>query len=179
MRLKTFLIVLTLGAGLAAAEVVDSAANGFTVKTTLNIKASPDDVYNKLVHNIGDWWNPAHTFSQNAANLRIEDHVGGCLCEKLPNNGFVRHLELIYLAPGKALTFSGAMGPFQSMAVSGTMVITLAPADGGTKFEMSYLISGYIPKGMNQWPGLADMMTAEQCSRLKRYVETGTAAPSK
>jgi hypothetical protein len=163
-------------AGFASAEVVDSAAGGFTVKTTLTIGGAPDKVYAKLVHNIGDWWNPRHTFSQDANNLRIEEKPGGCLCEKLPNDGFVRHLEVINLIPGKTLVLSGAMGPFQSMAATGTMMITLAPAEGGTKFEVSYAISGYSAKGLNTWAPLADMMIAEQFTRLKSYVETGHAA---
>ena len=50
-----------VGAGLAAAEVVDSSAGGFTVKTTLSIQAAPDEVYRRLIH-IGDWWDPEHTF---------------------------------------------------------------------------------------------------------------------
>ena len=44
---------------LANAEVVDSAAGGFTIKTTMNIQAAPDEVYRRLVSNICDWWNSA------------------------------------------------------------------------------------------------------------------------
>ena len=92
-------IMIALGAALSSAEVVDSAAGGFTVKITHQIKSAPDDVYHRLL-NVGEWWNSAHTFSGDAHNLRIEDHLGGCFCEKLPNNGFVRHLEVVSAAPG-------------------------------------------------------------------------------
>jgi hypothetical protein len=179
--MKLTLAAFFVLAGFASAEIVDSAANGFTVKTTLNIKSAPDEVYRKLVHNVGDWWNSAHTFSHDAKNLRIEEKLGGCLCEKLPNDGFVRHLEVINLMPGKGLVLSGAMGPFQSMAATGTMVIALTPADGGTKLEVTYAVAGYLPKGMNTWAGPADGMIAEQFTRLKSYVETGhpAAAASK
>jgi hypothetical protein len=128
-----------------------------------------------LPHN-GDWWNSAHTFSGDAKNLRIEDHPGGCLCEKLLNNGFVRHLEVVYLVPGKAITLNGGLGPMQSLAAAGSMVIKFAPAEGGTKFEMTYSVSGYLPKGMNTWAVPADMMTAEQFTRMKNYIETGNPA---
>ena len=73
----------------AHADVLDSAANGFTVKTTLTIQATPEDVYKRLVHDVGEWWNPQHTFSGDAHNLSIDDKADGCFCEKLANGGSV------------------------------------------------------------------------------------------
>ena len=172
--MKAFLF---LAAALANAEVLDSSASGFTVKTTVQIKAAPDDVFHKFVHNIGDFWNPAHTFSHDAHNLWIEPRAGGCLCEKLPRDGFVRHFELINFMPGKYyIVFSGAMGPLQSLAVTGTMQIQFAPAEGGTKLEMTYTVSGYSAKGLASWAAPVDSVTGEQFTRLKSYIETGSPA---
>ena len=140
-----------LVAVLVNAEVVDSAAGGFTIKTTMNIQAAPDEVYRRLVSNVGDWWNSAHTFSGDAQNLRIEDRPGGCFCEKLPNSGFVRHLEVVFAAPGKRLVMSGAFGPLQNLAAAGSMQIQLAAAEGGTKLDLTYGVTGYLAKGMNTW----------------------------
>jgi uncharacterized protein YndB with AHSA1/START domain len=173
-----FLILAALSV-VASAEVLDSSASGFTVRTTVTINAAPADVYQKLIHNVGDWWNPAHTFSQDAHNLRIEDRPGGCLCEKLPNEGFVRHFELINLAPNKRIVFTGAMGPLQSLAATGTMQIQLSAVEGGTKLEMTYAVVGYMAKGMNTWAAPVDMVAGEQFTRLKRYIETGNAATPK
>jgi uncharacterized protein YndB with AHSA1/START domain len=167
--------LLLLGAVLASAEVVDSSAAGFTIKTTVNIKASPDEVYRRLVGNVGDWWNPAHTFSGDAHNLRIEDRPGGCYCEKLPNNGFVRHLEVVFAAPGKRLVMSGALGPMQNVAAAGSMQIELTPVDGGTKLDLTYAVTGYQAKGMNTWAAPLNMVLGEQFTRFKNYVETGNA----
>jgi uncharacterized protein YndB with AHSA1/START domain len=116
MRNFTLSAVLTIALApiWAAAEVVDSASNGFTVKTTLNIKAPPDDVYRRLVQNIGDWWNPDHTYSHNSHNLSIEEKPMGCFCEKLPNGGSVRHMEVVFLVPGKMLGMTGGLGPLQA-----------------------------------------------------------------
>jgi uncharacterized protein YndB with AHSA1/START domain len=172
------LFTLILFAACANAEVVDSAAGGFTVKTTLNIKAAPDDVYRKLVHDVGDWWDPTHTFSGDAHNLKIEDHPGGCFCEKLPNNGFVHNLEVIYVAPGKRIVLSGALGPLQNVAAAGSMQIQLTPADGATKLDVIYTVNGYQAKGMTTWAGPVDMVLAQQFTRLKSFVETGNAAPA-
>ena len=170
------LVMFALGAGLLSAEIIESGPGGFTVRTTLQIKAAPDEVYRKLMHDIGEWWNPVHTFSGDAHNLRIEDHPGGCLCEKLANNGFTRHLELITLVPGKRLVLSGAMGPLQTLSATGTMQFVFTASEGGTKLDMIYAVAGFLEKGMNSWAIPVDLMLAEQVTRLKSYIETGKAA---
>ena len=79
--MKTILaaaLVLMLPVRWANAEVADSSANGFTVKITLAIHAAPDEVYRKLIRNVGDWWNPEHTFSRDSHNLTIEAKPMGC-----------------------------------------------------------------------------------------------------
>ncbi len=162
--------------GASMAEVADSSAGGFTVKITVQIQAVPDDVYRKLVRNVGDWWNSAHTYSQNAHNLSIEDKPAGCFCEKLPNQGGVRHMEVLTVMPGKMLVLAGALGPLQSLAVTGSMTFKFAAAEGGTKLELTYAVAGYLPAGMNTWAAPVDSMLREQVTRLKNYVEGGDPA---
>src|SRR5450755_2670468 len=95
------LAMLTLG---CYGEVADASAGGFTVKSSWTVAAEPSVVYQKFVGNVGDWWNPAHTYSGDAHNLSLDPASrGGCLCEKLPNNGSVRHLEVVFVSPGKVL----------------------------------------------------------------------------
>jgi len=159
------------------ADVLDSTASGFTLKTTLTIQATPEDVYKRLVHDVGEWWNSQHTFSGDAHNLSIDDKAGGCFCEKLSNGGSVRHLEVVYAAPGKALTLSGALGPLQSLGAAGSLQIKLSPADTGTKLEVTYAIGGYSAAGLNTWAAPVDKVLAEQFVRLKNYVEHGSAVP--
>lgn len=168
--------ILALAPNAARAEVVDSAANGFAVKVTINIKAAPDEVYKRIVRNVGDWWNSEHTFSHDAHNLSIEEKLMGCFCEKLPNNGGVRHMEVVSLAPGKGLILTGALGPLQSIAATGNMVFQLAPADGGTRLDVTYSVTGYVKAGMNSWAAPVDGVLTEQITRLKNYIERGNPA---
>jgi len=170
-------ILFALAPGWAAAEVVDSAANGFTVKTTLSIHAAPADVYGHLIHDVSDWWSPDHTFSGNSANLRMEEEAMGCFCEALPNEGSVRHMEIVFVAPGRKLVLSGALGPLQTMAATGTMTIQFSAVEGGTRLEVVYAVAGYAPAGMNTWAAPVDMVLGEQFTRLKNYVEKGDPAP--
>lgn len=170
-------MALALCAGGLRAEVADSASNGFTIKTTMNIQAPPEDVYRRIVRNIGDWWDPAHTYSHDAHNLSIEEKAMGCFCEKLPGSGVVRHLEVISLMPGKSIVFAGALGPLQSIAAAGSMKFQLEAAAGGTKLDFTYAVVGYLPAGLNTWAAPVDSVLNEQLTRLKNYIERGNAAP--
>jgi hypothetical protein len=168
--------VFLLTPGWTRAEILNQSANGFTSKTTMNIHATPDDVYRRIVRNVGDWWNPAHTFSGDAHYLTIDPKAMGCFCEKLPNLGSVRHMEVVMAAPGEKLVMIGALGPLQSLAVTASMTIQLSAGEGGTKLEATYAVAGYLPAGMNTWAAPVDGVLTEQFTRLKNYIERGDPA---
>jgi hypothetical protein len=169
-------VILALMPSVATPEVVDSSASGFTVKTAISINANPEDVYQRLVHDVGAWWDSAHTFSGDSHNLTIQDKPMGCFCEKLSNGGGVRHMEVVFLAPGKTLGLTGALGPLQSIAASGNMRIQLSSSAGGTKLELTYAVTGYTAKGMGTWAAPVDSVVTQQFTRLKAYVEGGDKA---
>jgi len=159
-----------------AADVADSAPNGFTSKITLQIQAAPETVYAQLIQ-VGRWWDSAHTLSGDSKNLSIEEKPGGCFCEKLPNGGGARHLQVLNLVPGKTLVLSGGLGPLQSMAVTGALTIQLAPSEGGTKLQVTYAVGGYLAEGMNTLAAPVDGVLTAQFRRLKNLIEQGTPAP--
>jgi uncharacterized protein YndB with AHSA1/START domain len=169
------MIVCILAPSLATAEVKDSSANGFTVRITLDLQAPPAEVYRRFMQ-IGGWWSAEHTFSHDAHNLSIEEKAGGCWCEKLPNQGGVRHMQVVYLAPGSRIVLSGGLGPLLSVASAGAMEIIFAQAEGGTKMQVTYTVMGYLPAGMNTWAVPVDSVLTEQFTRLKNYVEKGDPA---
>jgi hypothetical protein len=179
MRTRTLLTIaiMALAPGWAAAEVIDSSSNGFTVKLAVTIQAPPADVYQNLIHHVGDWWSSAHTYSGSAHNLSIEDKAMGCFCEKLPGGGAVRHMEVIYLMPGKGLGLSGALGPLGTMGVTGSMRFAISPAEGGSKLEVSYAVGGYFKGGLDILSKPVDGVLLEQITRLKNYIEHGDPAP--
>lgn len=169
-------IVVALAQAYAAAEIADSAANGFTYKLTLNIQAPSDTVYQRLL-TIGNWWSSDHTYSGDAHNMSIDARPMGCWCEKLPNGGGVRHMQVVNIMPGKMLVMTGGLGPLQSMAATGAMKITLAPAENGTRLVVTYSVTGYLPAGMNTLAPPVDQVLTEQFTRFKNYVEKGDPAP--
>jgi uncharacterized protein YndB with AHSA1/START domain len=158
----------------ATAAVVDVALNGFTVRVTTHIAAPPNRVYAELI-TPAHWWSSDHTFSGDAANLSLDAKAGGCWCEKLPGGGSVMHLTVIYADPGKVLRLRGALGPFQGSGVDGAMTWALKASGGGTDLSLVYTLGGYNKDGFGQWSQAADRVLADQVTRLKRFVEAGSA----
>ena len=156
----------------AAAEVIESTANGFAVRNTAQIAAHPSRVYNAAVGLVGRWWNPAHTFSNNAANLTLDARPGGCLCEQITNGGAV-HLTVIYVAMQQEIRFAGALGPLQQTGIAGSMTWKLSESAGGTSFEWSYSAGGFMPGGLAAVAPAVDAVLAGQLERLRRFIETG------
>lgn len=153
------------------AEIVDAGENGFTVRYTATVPVAPARAYAALTE-IGKWWHPEHTWSGDAANLSIDAKPQGCFCERLPGGG-VRHLTVVYAAPGKLLRLEGGLGPLQGMGVTGIMTWTFRPAEKGTSIEMQYVVGGYRPGGFKDLAPGVDPVLGMQFGRFKRYVETG------
>jgi hypothetical protein len=86
-------------------------------------------------------------------------------------------MEVVMLAPGKMLGLVGALGPLQLIAATGNMGIQFSPADGGTKLDVTYAVTGYLSAGMNNWAAPVDSVLTEQFTRLKNYIERGSPAP--
>ena len=176
MRVAPLFAFCILAASPVAAAVADSVANGFTVKISVIVHAGPDEVYKKLVHNIGDWWSSEHTFSGDAHNLTIDDKPMGCWCEKLKSGG-AKHMEVVLAAQGKALVLTGGMGPLQAMAVAGAMSIDFTPDKEGTKLDLTYTVGGYLPAGLNTLAAPVDAVLSQQLARFKNFVELGRPEP--
>lgn len=168
--MKSVLMALALAAmaPLAQAEVVTSAPGGFVVKQVMSVPVTPDIAYRKFV-DIGEWWTPGHTFSGDAHNLSMRARPGDCWCEKLPDGGFVRHLDVIYAAPGKMLRFSGGLGPLQEMAVTGAMTVGFEADGPSTTVTMTYSVGGYSPNGLGPIAPLVDGVLGQQMLRYREF----------
>ncbi len=179
---RSRIIQIALGAGAALtlllashakAEIVGIGANGFQVRETAHVAASPDKVYNGLT-TPSHWWDAEHSYSQDASNFTLDARAGGCWCEKLPDGGSVKHLEVVFAMPGKVLRLRGNLGPLQPLGAEGAMSWTITPKDGGSDIEMTYAIGGYDPAGWDKHATPVDQVLGEQVARLKRYLDTGS-----
>lgn len=157
----------------AFAEVRTATDAGFDIAATVEIGAPPSDVYAVLV-TPSRWWNSAHTYSGDAANLRLDREAGGCFCEALPDetaSGSVEHARVIFARPGKSLRLSGALGPLQNEAAIGTLTFVLKPMGRATSVTMTYLVGGYIRGGAAALALPVDSVMVDQLQRLRSAAE--------
>lgn len=159
------------------AEVVEANASGFALKQTASISAPREKVYKALLR-IGSWWDSEHTYSGDAANLRLDARAGGCWCETLPHGGGVQHMTVVYVDPNKRIVLSGGLGPLQTSGLAGAMTWQLTPQGGATEFVLIYNVGGYAAGGFGDLAGGVDGVLRAQIDRLKRWIETGNAAQS-
>ena len=75
-------------------------------------------------------------------------------------------MQVIHAAPGSRLRMTGALGPLQSEALTGTLSITLTAAETGTSIEWTYVVGGHARFPLDQVAPAGDGVMSEQLHRL-------------
>lgn len=167
-----------------AAEVREVSDAGFVVQLGIDVPASPAETWSALLAP-SRWWNAKHTFSQSSANLSIDPRAGGCFCEVLPNlqspnaapRGSAEHMRVIYLERPRALRMSGALGPLQAGAGTGTLTVILKPHEAGTRILWEYAYGGYLRGEAQSMAALTDRMLSDQLLRLGSELGAAVKSP--
>ena len=168
---SAFALLAAAAASPAMAEVKSATPAGFAVEAKVVVPASPAQAYAALAR-IGAWWDSAHSYSGDAANMTLDPKVGGCFCETIPKgNGAVEHGRIIYAQPGETLRLQGGLGPLQAEAALGVLTWTLKPVQGGTEITQTYVVGGYMRSGGEVLAPLVDQVLAGQLERLRAYLE--------
>ncbi|MCK0128024.1 SRPBCC family protein [Erythrobacter sp. F6033] len=150
----THLVAATFAGCLAAtplaAEVTEQDSNGFVTRDVALVEATPKEVWLALI-TPSTWWNKAHTWSGDSANLQLRPQAGGCFCETIPEvedddritlEGSVEHMRVIQSYPERAMRLSGALGPLQSEPVTGVLTIAISEVEQGTQIVWEYHVGG-------------------------------------
>jgi hypothetical protein len=176
----------------ALANVSEANDRGFVIRQIAEVPVSPQEAWDVLLEP-SRWWNPAHTFSADAANLSLDARAGGCWCEILRNPespnaaplGSVEHMRVIYIERARALRLSGALGPLQSDAVVGTLTFQLKPEGAGTRILLEYVVAGYMREPATRMARAVDGVLGDQLTRLAERLggalistTTGAEAPA-
>jgi hypothetical protein len=135
------LAVMLCVSRVAAAEVVEVVPSGFLIRHVVTVDATPEATWKALI-DVGNWWNPVHSYSGSAANMFIDPRPGGCFCEKLPNGGGVSHMTVVYASPVTALRMVGGLGPLQGAGLTGSMTWRIVPAPPGVRLDLTYSVGG-------------------------------------
>lgn len=183
---------LALGlAAPAAAAVEQTSADHFVTRDSVTVKAAPKAAWLALIAP-GDWWDDAHTWSGEAANLMITPQGGGCFCERIPAKesasevglaGSVQHMTVLMAEPMKVLRMRGGLGPLQSEPVDGVLTITMQPdsASGGTRIVWEYVVAGHMRFEVAKISKAVDGVMSQQLGHLadKLGRVAGAPAPAK
>src|SRR5512134_925726 len=157
---STAVVMALLLPVVAGAEVKQASPDGAIFEHRFAVSASPADAWDVLVHP-ERYWPKEHTWSGDAANLSLAPEAGGCFCEQW-SGGSAEHGRVVMAVPGKLLRFRGSLGPFQEMAVTGIMTVTLTPADSGTTAVVTYRISGDASHKLDAFASVVDGVIRQQ-----------------
>ncbi len=153
----------------ARADVVSVTETAFVVGFRLEIAAPPAKVWETITLP-GAWWEAAHTYSGDSANMTLDPSAGGCWCEKLPDGGSAEHMRVVNAQPRTLLRLLGGLGPLQAMPLQGVLTYSLKPAGEGTELSISYA-AGSAAGGLAELAPLVDQVLAAQWPRLKEAAE--------
>jgi hypothetical protein len=169
MRISASIAAGLLLAAPAFAEVTSSSPIHFDIESHVTVAATPAQTYEALGR-IGAWWDPVHSYSHDAANMRLELWAGGCLCETLPDGGTVEHMHVVQALPGRVIRLTGALGPLQAEALTGTLTWSLRAVPGGTEISTVYLVSGHVRGDTGSYAAPVDAVLRGQLERLRLYL---------
>lgn len=165
--------VVVMGYGLllpftSYGDVVNATKEGFSLRFEKTFNRPASAVYRTII-NLESWWDPAHTFSGDAGNLKLDLKPGGCLCEYW-EGGAVQHLTVGYVEENSTLRLLGALGPLQQMAVAGSMSFVVTPVDSGSRLVFTYEVGGYWKDGLASLAAPVDGVWAGHLARLDAAV---------
>ena len=115
--MRTLMISAALIFGMAtpaAAEVVSRGEDTFTLKFSARTEYGPGRIVRSL-EGLPNWWDPAHTYTGDAANLSLDLRPGGCWCEKLADGTDFDHGRTVSVTIGEIL-FHAPFGPLRGAA---------------------------------------------------------------
>lgn len=149
------------------AEVVTSAPDHFTLALEAETELTPEEVWARLI-DPADWWQGAHSYSGDAANLSLDPQPGGLWREDW-DGGAVWHGTVLQAQPGKVLSLQAPFGPLQPLAVNAVWTISLNPSEtGGTLIRFDHVTNGTSSSGLDQLAPAVDYVKSEALKSLAR-----------
>lgn len=152
------------------ADVVNESETAFSLKRSVVVPGSPEEIYDAITGDISGWWD--HTFSESPVKFHLEAKPGGRFIEIFDESGDgVLHATVTRAERGKVLRFVGPLG-LAGKAIH--MVHTYEFAghdDGTTTVTLTVNAAGAVAPGMAKvvdgvWRHFLE-------ARFKPYVEAG------
>lgn len=159
----------------ANAEVVARTADSFTLRYASEAAVVPGDIPGAMA-DVGRWWDSAHTYSGDAANITVDLTPGGCWCEKLADGTQFEHARVVSVEPDR-LVFDAPFGPLKGKATRAVLTVTWPPAHAGWTPTWEMVVEG---PGLGAMADGVDAVMGAGFLRWLHYLEHGEppAAPA-
>ncbi|MBT8071889.1 MAG: hypothetical protein HKP21_01820 [Xanthomonadales bacterium] len=169
MRLIISIFLTGMMTATAQAEVAVSGSEGFISQHHATVASNKAQVFEAMTAGLGQWWSSGHSFSGDAANMRLNKQ---CLCERW-DNSLVHHLNTEIWIENSKVVLAGGLGPLKELGLSGTMIWSLAATDdGGTDINWKYHVYGFSQADLAALADAVDGVLAEQLGRLVKHLST-------
>lgn len=159
---------LTLTAAPASAEVVSRSADGFVLRFAVGVEAAPEDVVT-AVSELPQWWDPAHTYTGDSANLSLAFEEGGCWCETLADGTVFEH-ALVTGITADRVTMDAALGPLHDRATKAELTFGSGPENRGRLVTIDFVVEG---PGLGAMADGVNMVMDQAFDRLIHQIEYG------
>lgn len=153
----------------AAAEVVERHADGFTLRFAAPMETSAEDLLGSLGE-IGKWWDGAHSYSGDAANMTLVMEPGGCFCEALADGTAFEHGRVVSVDPVTGVQLNAPLGPLKATATKADLGFGWTSASRGWTVVMTFVVEG---PGLGAFADGVDGVMGGAFSRYVRHVEYG------
>lgn len=172
MRLRILALTAAAAAavaGTASAEVVERRDDGYRLRNAVTVQGVSAARAYAALGEVDRWWEGAHTYSGDAANLSLEMRPGGCFCEALEGGG-VEHGRVVLAWPAQGtLRLVGGLGPLQGEGVAAVLTWQVRAGDGGVEIVQTYNIGGAAPDTL-AWAEPVDQVMRTQLDRLAAHL---------
>jgi hypothetical protein len=172
MPLILFVVLVSLMTATANAAVIKSDDDGFILQHEVTIDRDKVTIFKTMTSQLGEWWNPAHSFSSDAGNMLVDAE---CFCERWGGN-VVHHLDTTIWIENSKVVMEGGLGPLKELGLSGTMIWSLtqnddAATDGaGTTVTWKYHVYGFSETDLPDLATAVDGVLKEQIDRLANHL---------
>ena len=152
----------------ARAEVVSRSSDGFVLRFAVGVEAAPEDVVT-AVSELPQWWDPAHTYTGDLANLSLVFEEGGCWCEKLADGTVFEHAVVTEITADR-VTMNAALGPLHDKATKAELIFGSEPENRGRLVTVDFVVEG---PGLGALADGVNMVMDQAFDRLVHQIEYG------
>ena len=163
-----FATALLAVAAPASGEVVSRSADGFVLRFAVGVEAAPEDVVT-AVSELPQWWDPAHTYTGDSANLSLAFEQGGCWCETLADGTVFQHAVVTGITADR-VGMNAALGPLRDKATKAELTFGSEPENRGRLVTIDFVVEG---PGLGAMADGVNMVMDQAFDHLIHQIEYG------